>query len=99
MLAAAGWLLLSLAHCRRMRKATRGDWAGSHPVTNVLWLRYLAELLLSPDKALPGATAEHKRALRGFIRRCGGYATAGEALWDELFQGLWAVVDGPGSGA
>jgi hypothetical protein len=40
-----------------MRKLTRKDWAGSHPGTNVLWLQYLTELLLSSDKPVPGASA------------------------------------------
>lgn len=37
-----------------MRKLSRKDWAGSHPGTNVLWLLYLTELLLSTDKPVPG---------------------------------------------
>lgn len=75
-----------------MRTLTGGDWAGSHPGTNVVWLRYLAELLLSSDKPVPKASAAQKRALRAFAKRVGGqYACAGDAIWDELFVGLWAV--------
>ena len=49
---------------RRMKRATKGDWAGFHPATNCLWAHYLADTLLA-RKALP-ASAEQKRALRDF---------------------------------
>jgi hypothetical protein len=82
-----------------MRKLTGGDWAGAHPGTNALWLLYLAELLLSSDKPIPGATAAQKRALREFKRRAAGYASAGEAIWDELFAGLWTATTSVGAAA
>lgn len=40
-----------------------------------------------------GATAAQKRQLREFKKRVVGYSCCGEVIWDELFQGLWAVVD------
>lgn len=30
---------------RAMRQLVGGDWAGSHPATNCLWMSYLAEVL------------------------------------------------------
>lgn len=48
---------------RRMRKLTKGDWAGSHPKTNVMWMLYLAELLLSSDKPITGEEAGSACAL------------------------------------
>ena len=51
---------------RRMKRATRGDWAGFHPVTNCMWVHYLADTLLK-HKDLP-ATRPQKDALQGF--RC-----------------------------
>ena len=49
-----------------MKKATKGKWAGYHPVTNCLWMHYLADTLLT-QKAFPMSPAQ-KLALRGF--RC-----------------------------
>ncbi len=77
---------------RRMRKATHGDWAGSHFVTNVLWMHYLADTLLTL-KQLPGCTPAQKRALREFRQRALSYGSCGELIWDELFQGLWVAFD------
>jgi hypothetical protein len=78
-----------------MRKLSRRDWAGSHPGTNVLWMLYLAELLLSADKPIPGASAGQKRAMREFKKRLGSsaYSNCSEVVWDELFEGLWSGVD------
>lgn len=78
---------------RRMRKLTNKDWAGSYPGTNVLWLVYLTELLLSSDKPIPGASAGQKRVLREFKKRLGGYCCCSDVIWDELFHGLWSVAD------
>lgn len=75
-----------------MRKLTRKDWTGSHPGTNVLWLQYLTELLLSAEKPIPGASAAQKRSLREFKKRLGGYSSCSEVIWDTLFEGLWATV-------
>ncbi|WIA16133.1 hypothetical protein OEZ85_012851 [Tetradesmus obliquus] len=77
---------------RRMRKLTATDWAGSYPGTNVLWMQYLAELLLSSDKPIPGASTAQKRGLREFKKRLAGYSSCGEVIWDELFSGLLEVV-------
>lgn len=81
-----------VACCRRMRKLTCKDWTGSFPGTNVLWLLYLAELLLSSEKPIPGATAAQKRNLREFKKRLAGYSNCSDVIWDTLFEGLWAAV-------
>lgn len=75
-----------------MRKLTRKDWAGTHPGTNVLWMLYLTELLLSSEKPIPGATAAQKRNLREFKKRLGNYNNCSELICDELFEGLWVSV-------
>lgn len=89
-------LLSRIIHCarlrRRMRKLTHKDWTGSYPGTNVLWLLYLTELLLSSEKPIPGATAAQKRNLREYKKRLSGYSCCSEVIWDELFEGLWAIV-------
>lgn len=80
-----------------MLKATRGDWAAPRPVTNAMWLRYLADVLLAkkaPGAAAGGGWAKHEaRALRDFRRRAGAYECAGDAIWDELFAGAWVAAD------
>jgi hypothetical protein len=58
-----------------------------------MWLHYLADTLLAA-KELPGASADERRALRDFRRRCLAYGSASEAIWDALFEGEWAVVGG-----
>jgi serine/threonine-protein kinase haspin len=79
-------------HCqsdtyRRMRKATKGTWERHCPKTNALWLHYLADCLLS-DKEFP-MTAGQKADLKGFKKRAMGYKSANEALWDNMFVGVW----------
>ena len=79
-------------HCqsdtyRRMRKATKGMWERHCPKTNSLWLHYLADCLLS-DKEFP-MTAGQKADLKGFKKRAMGYKSASEALWDDMFVGVW----------
>ena len=79
-------------HCqsdtyRRMRKATKGMWERHCPKTNALWLHYLADCLLS-DKEFP-MTAGQKADLKGFKKRAMGYKSANEALWDDMFVGVW----------
>jgi serine/threonine-protein kinase haspin len=80
-------------HCqsdtyRRMRKATKGTWERHCPKTNALWLHYLADCLLS-DKEFP-MTAGQKADLKGFKKRAMGYKSANEALWDNMFVGVWS---------
>ena len=77
-------------HCqsetyRRMRKATKGRWERRCPKTNALWLHYLADCLLT-DKRYPATNAQ-KSEIKAFKKRTMGYASASEALWDELFVG------------
>jgi hypothetical protein len=40
-------------------------------------------------------TQAQKRCLREFKKRLAGgsYACCADVLWDELFEGLWSVVD------
>ena len=79
-------------HCqsdtyRRMKKATRGKWDQHCPKTNALWLHYLADCLLT-DKDFP-ATAAQKHDIKGFKKRAMGYGSAAEALWDDMFVGVF----------
>ena len=72
---------------RRMRKATRGDWQEHRPKTNALWVHYMADILLNQKQW--GGTAAELRRLKRFRRAALGYASAAEAVWDELFEDLW----------
>jgi hypothetical protein len=47
-----------------MKKLTKNSWAGYHPGTNCLWLRYLADNLLVTK--LSGGSSDDLRALRSF---------------------------------
>jgi hypothetical protein len=76
---------------RRMQKLTRGDWAAPCPATNTLWLHYMADIVLTAKAPPQGWSASDRRALRDFRRRAAGYASAQEAIWDELFEGLWSA--------
>lgn len=87
-------------HCqsdtyRRMKKATRGKWERHCPKTNTLWLHYLADCLLN-EKQFP-VTAAQRHDLKGFRKRALGYGSAAEALWDEMFVGVFKT--GPQGGA
>lgn len=57
---------------RRMRKLTRGRWAGFHPGTNCLWMHYLADTLLSVKGIKLSPTDSH--ALK--VRQCACRACA-----------------------
>ena len=72
---------------RRMKKATRGDWQEHRPKTNSLWVHYLADILLHQKQW--GATPDELQRLKRFRRATLGYASAAEAVWDELFEDLW----------
>ena len=72
---------------RRMRKAVRRDWSVYAPRTNALWLHYLADCMLE-KKSWAGSKAD-KQAMRAFRARCSKYASAQEAVLDELFVGMW----------
>jgi serine/threonine-protein kinase haspin len=81
-------------HCqsdtyRKMRDATGGRWERHCPKTNALWLRYLADCL-AEDKAF-SATKEQRGEMRRFRKRCTGYESAADALWDELFVGKFTT--------
>jgi serine/threonine-protein kinase haspin len=72
-----------------MRDATGGRWERHCPKTNALWLRYLADCL-AEDKAF-SATKEQRGEMRRFRKRCTGYESAADALWDELFVGKFTT--------
>ena len=77
---------------RRMRKLTRGDWAGFHPGTNGLWLAYLADTLLERKRF--SCSADERKALRDFRKSAlngGAGVAAAELLWADLFKGQWVA--------
>ena len=57
-------LLLQSETYRRMKKANRGDWHSFTPVTNTLWMHYLADILLNRKQR--NFDAGEKRELRNF---------------------------------
>jgi hypothetical protein len=75
---------------RRMRALTKGRWQDSAPRTNLQWLHYLADIMLT-EKALPGVKPAQKKALREFRARALKYDSSAAALWDDLFKGLWSI--------
>eukprot|EP00775_Hariotina_reticulata_P005959 gene5959-6198_t len=82
---------------RRMRTITKGEWSGAYPGTNVQWMLYLCELLLT-EKPVSGISSAQKRLLRDFKKRVLGYGHCGEE--DTKLQGLvdlygphkWSVI-------
>ncbi|KAK9822448.1 hypothetical protein WJX81_001130 [Elliptochloris bilobata] len=72
---------------RRMRKATRRDWAAHAPATNCLWLSYLADTMLSRKRVPADAAAKHD--LRSFRKRALAYTSCLDLVQDPLFHGLW----------
>jgi len=74
-----------------MLKATGGEWAAPCPATNTLWLHYMADIVLTAKAPQAGWSGGEKRALRDFRRRAVGYGSCQEAIWDELFEGLWVA--------
>eukprot|EP00878_Enallax_costatus_P035539 GHUV01039684.1.p2 GENE.GHUV01039684.1~~GHUV01039684.1.p2 ORF type:complete len:101 (+),score=24.70 GHUV01039684.1:587-889(+) len=72
---------------RRMRKLTKGDWEGTYPGTNVMWMLYLAELLLSSDKPIPGICRTGQQHHQCVREGAGASAAAGhQQLNYTLFQ-------------
>ncbi|BDA51282.1 probable serine/threonine-protein kinase haspin at C-terminar half [Coccomyxa sp. Obi] len=74
---------------RRMKRATRGDWAGFHPATNCMWVHYLADTLLK-QKKLP-ATRAQKDALQDFRDRALACRNSNDLLLDKFLKGTWLV--------
>ncbi|EPS65271.1 hypothetical protein M569_09499, partial [Genlisea aurea] len=71
---------------RNMRHVTGDCWEGSFPKTNVLWLQYLVEILLS--KKTYERTSKNTRDLRSLKRRLNDYGSAKEAVFDSFFSEL-----------
>ena len=80
---------------RRMKKLTKNDWSAHCPKTNVVWLQYLSEVMLSMKDI--GLSAAERRDLKTFKKRIGGYERAGEVVWDAFFKGAWRSVTGHGN--
>ena len=49
---------------RRMQQESKEQWDAFHPVTNALWMHYLAEVMLTYKKLK--RTSQQTRALRSF---------------------------------
>ncbi|KAG0563509.1 hypothetical protein KC19_8G037100 [Ceratodon purpureus] len=73
---------------RRMQEVTEGQWEGRFLKTNCLWIHYVADILLT-KKTFKSSPAD-KRSLRGFKKRVLLYESAGAAVLDEFFNGMWA---------
>ncbi|XP_074576235.1 serine/threonine-protein kinase haspin homolog [Curcuma longa] len=71
---------------RKMRDLTEDYWEGSFPKTNVLWLIYLVDILLT--KKSFKRTAKDERDLRSFKKRLNEYGSATESLSDSFFSDL-----------
>lgn len=73
---------------RRMMKATRGEWKSYCPFTNVLWIRYLVEIVLL-HKMPNSCGSGEKLALRNFKKESTMAESASDLVLAELFGGLW----------
>ncbi|XP_028779473.1 serine/threonine-protein kinase haspin homolog isoform X1 [Neltuma alba] len=76
---------------RKMKEVTEDWWEGSFPRTNVLWLIYLVDILLT--KKSFERTSKNERDLRSLKKRLDKYNCAKEAISDSFFNDL-LVVDG-----
>ncbi|XP_054795306.1 serine/threonine-protein kinase haspin homolog [Prosopis cineraria] len=76
---------------RKMKEVTEDWWEGSFPRTNVLWLIYLVDILLT--KKSFERTSKNERDLRSLKKRLDKYNSAKEAMSDSFFDDL-LVVDG-----
>ena len=79
-------------HCqsetyRRMKRVTKGKWSAYNPKTNALWIHYLTDVILE-QKDFP-ISVEEKHELVAFRKRALEYESAGKALFDDLFKGIW----------
>ncbi|KQK15002.1 serine/threonine-protein kinase haspin homolog [Brachypodium distachyon] len=71
---------------RKMKRITNEYWEGSFPQTNVVWLVYLVDILLS--KKYETCTSKDERELRSFKKRLSSYGSARDCLADSLFSDL-----------
>ncbi|KAF3793275.1 Serine/threonine-protein kinase haspin [Nymphaea thermarum] len=72
---------------RKMLEVTHGCWEESFPKTNVLWLQYLVDVLLT--KKTFGQTTKDERELRSLKKRLLSCNSAEDALMDSFFAPLW----------
>ncbi|WOL10231.1 serine/threonine-protein kinase [Canna indica] len=71
---------------RKMRELTEDCWEGSFPKTNVLWVIYLVDILLT--KKSFKRTTRDERDLRSFKKRLSSYDSAKDSLSDSFFSDL-----------
>ncbi|KAI5424627.1 serine/threonine-protein kinase haspin homolog [Lathyrus oleraceus] len=72
---------------RKMKEVTEDWWEGSFPKTNVLWLVYLVDILLT--KKTFERTSKDERDLRSLKKRLDKYNSAKEAVFDPFFTDLF----------
>ncbi|XP_024538404.1 uncharacterized protein LOC9657580 [Selaginella moellendorffii] len=72
---------------RRMKDITGGQWEGSFPKNNSVWIHYVAEIIRK--KKSFKSSAKDKRALSAFSKRCLSYESATAIVDDEIFQKMW----------
>ncbi|CAN6469630.1 unnamed protein product [Victoria cruziana] len=78
---------------RKMLEVTHGCWEESFPKTNVLWLQYLVDILLT--KKTFGQTTKDERELRSLKKRLLSCNSAEDALADSFFAPLWSEDHSP----
>ncbi|XP_031486957.1 serine/threonine-protein kinase haspin homolog isoform X2 [Nymphaea colorata] len=78
---------------RKMLEVTHGCWEESFPKTNVLWLQYLVDVLLT--KKTFGQTTKDERELRSLKKRLLSCNSAEDALTDSFFEPLWIEDHSP----
>jgi hypothetical protein len=71
-----------------MQVVTQGKWQNFVPATNVLWLRYLADIMLS-SKLPANCPKSDRLMLRNFRKAANSAQAAGDLVWNEIFAGFW----------
>jgi serine/threonine-protein kinase haspin len=71
---------------RKMKAVTEDYWEGSFARTNVLWLIYLVDILLT--KKSFERSSKHERELRSLKKRMEKYESAKEAVSDPFFSDM-----------
>lgn len=77
---------------RLMRTAVDNDWRRFHPRTNVLWLHYLVDKLLTAKRLLSPTAATVRRELRQLHKRTLSYASANDMLRDPFIAAMLEPV-------
>ncbi|KAL6841910.1 hypothetical protein ACP4OV_028422 [Aristida adscensionis] len=78
---------------RRMKEITQDFWEGSFPKTNVVWLIYLVDIIMTKMQQSHTLPPKAGRELRSFKKRLASYESARDCLADPFFSDLLVHED------